>query len=206
MSQISSNHHGDMQTLLSDEKPQSIQSRGVVSRLAVDVFAAFAASLTCAPFVSLVDQAITLHAAESETLISAFLRNACAALRRPVVFFSAMPFRWLCIVYTSTFAAANGANTLSAARHASPKMPVLAASTAANMTSCIAKDRAFARMFGAVAPTALPLGSYALFFTRDVLSMAFVFTVPVLAAEALRARGKNSPRIELAVQIGAPVA
>jgi len=58
-------------------------------------------------------------------------------------------------------------------------MPVLAASTAVNTTTCIAKDRAFARMFGAGPPRAVPGVAYALWLARDVITMACTFTIPL---------------------------
>jgi hypothetical protein len=43
--------------------------------------------------------------------------------------------------------------------------------------ACIAKDSAFAKLFGTIAAP-VPMASYGLWFTRDILSMAFIVTLP----------------------------
>ena len=78
-------------------------------------------------------------------------------------------------------------NTLCEYMGVSPVLPVLAASTMGNMTTGIAKDRAFARMYGVVAPKAMPNSSYGLFFSRDVLAMAFIFSLPPIIAPRIKA-------------------
>lgn len=57
-------------------------------------------------------------------------------------------------------------------------MPVLVSTVAVNTTTCIAKDRAFARMFGAIKPAPVPALTYALWLTRDSIVMGAAFTLP----------------------------
>ena len=68
----------------------------------------------------------------------------------------------------------------------SPMLPVLAASFAVGSSTAIAKDRAFARMFGSGVARKMPAASYALWMTRDVLSSAAIFALPPVLSVALQ--------------------
>lgn len=61
---------------------------------------------------------------------------------------------------------------------------------AANMGAGIAKDRAYARMFGTVAPRALPSVSYLYFFSRDLVTVGGSFNMPTPASLALQVCGQ----------------
>ena len=50
--------------------------------------------------------------------------------------------------------------------------------TAANMGAAVAKDRAFARLFGTSAPSRLPLTSWACWVARDLLTVGAAFSLP----------------------------
>jgi hypothetical protein len=71
---------------------------------------------------------------------------------------------------------------------ASPLLPVLAASTVVNSSAAMAKDRAFARLFGAGPARSLPAASYALWVSRDVLSTAAIFSLPPMLAVVMQVR------------------
>lgn len=66
--------------------------------------------------------------------------------------------------------------------------------TAANMASSISKDRAFARMYGTVAPSKLPLASWGFWLARDCLTIGAAFSLPRPLAKYLSTSdGKNEP-------------
>ena len=105
--------------------------------------------------------------------------------KAPVKFFSSASFLWIWAVYALTYATANVVESIALALGASPATPVLISSTFANMGICLAKDAAFAKMFGSkdkpgqktagLSPTVLTL-----WFGRDVITQFFVFTLPIL--------------------------
>ena len=159
-----------------NQKPRG----SVVVRLVGDCVAAVAASVAVSPVVTAMDRAITRNAAGVQKLWPAVFEGLGQMLKQPVRNLRSTPTKWLMLVYGATYAGANAALTLSGHFNVAPALPVLAASTLGNMSTGIAKDRAFARMYGVVAAKGMPLPSYGLFFSRDVLAMAFVFTLPPL--------------------------
>jgi hypothetical protein len=63
------------------------------------------------------------------------------------------------------------------------------------MSMVLAKDRAFARMFGTIAPTNLPLNTYALFACRDLLTVFASFSMPEqIAANPIFQQNSESVR------------
>lgn len=73
------------------------------------------------------------------------------------------------------------------------------------MSTAMAKDYAFARMYGVTAPRAAPLGMFGGFFVRDLISMAFFFTLPPLLSAELQARGTERAAADVGAQLLLPV-
>lgn len=167
------------------KKDMSLSSLGL--RLGGDFVASFCASLSVSPVVTSMDRAITRNAAGAQALWPALFEGLRELAAKPLQNIKSTPTKWLVLVYTATYASANMTNTLCEYMGVSPVLPVLAASTMGNMTTGIAKDRAFARMYGVVAPKAMPNSSYGLFFSRDVLAMAFIFSLPPIIAPRIKA-------------------
>jgi len=159
----------------------------VLTRLAGDVVASVAASISVSPVVTSMDRAITKNAAGAQGLWAALGDGLKDLAKNPWKNLRSTPTRWLVLVYTATYSGANCTATLCQWAGISPTLPVLAGSTVGNMTTGIAKDRAFARMYGVVAPKAMPVLSYGLFFSRDVLAMAFIFSLPPIVAPRIKA-------------------
>ncbi|KAJ1444597.1 hypothetical protein M885DRAFT_626979, partial [Pelagophyceae sp. CCMP2097] len=168
--------------------------RPLVALVAADISSALVAGLLCSPLVGAIDRAVTLHAAGAAPLWP----TLWASLRSPRLLVSGPAPRLIFAVYASTYTAANCADTLSGSPAA-----VLAASTLTNTSACIAKDRAFARMFGATAPRPMPLASLCLWVCRDSVTMAFVFSLPPLLAAA---RGVDGDAVSAATHFAAPIA
>lgn len=74
------------------------------------------------------------------------------------------------------------------------------------MGAGIAKDRAYARMFGTVAPRGLPATSYLFFFSRDVVTMGASFNIPEPLAEEMAKYGVPKSTADVAAQLFCPVA
>ena len=153
--------------------------------LVTDLGAAVCAGSICAPLVAVIDEAITLSAAGKKDLWAAMGSKLANIAKAPVKFFSSASFLWIWAVYALTYATANVVESIALALGASPATPVLISSTFANMGICLAKDAAFAKMFGSkdkpgqktagLSPTVLTL-----WFGRDVITQFFVFTLPIL--------------------------
>ena len=81
--------------------------------------------------------------------------NPGATTTRMLQNFYSVPFRWLSFVYAMTYTAANTADTLSTQVFHMPTsaIPVLVASTTVNTVACIAKDAAFAKLYGTSSTT-----------------------------------------------------
>ena len=182
------------------------ESRSISRRLLADVSAAAIASVLAAPFVAAIDTAITKNASGQQPLIPALLAVLSRVRSDPLAYAKGAPFRWLWGLFFATYVSANVADTLSGACGVSPTTPVLAASTAGNMSMAMAKDAAFARMYRVgAAPSRPPLGMFGCFFVRDLISMAFFFTLPPLLSAELQARGAGRTAADVGSQFVLPV-
>ena len=86
------------------------------------------------------------------------------------------------------------------------KYPKFVSTSIVNIFAGIAKDRAFTRMFGLKPPSNLPLGTYALFATRDSLTILASFTIPPIIARQLQTHGYSQEFSLNAAQLSLPVA
>ena len=200
-----------MQTSDAMQSADADATSALLFKLCGDFASALVASVSVSPVVTAMDMAITKNASGAMKLwpaLAAGLRDLAA---RPMSNLASVPTRWLILVYTATYGAANTATTLSAHAGVSPTMPVLAASTCGNMSTCIAKDRAFARMYGITAPKPLPLPSYGIFCSRDLVAMAFIFSLPPIVAPRIReavdrrALPVSEKAVTTAAQLATPV-
>ena len=156
------------------------------------------AAASVAPFLMCVDRAVTAAAAGQTSSVwrgivdnvSEFVRQPHRALRQPALWMVAG-------VYAGTYAAANLSDVVGERAHASANSKAagkFTATTGANMLGGIAKDAAFARMFGAPAAGAglvVPFASYGLFATRDALTVGGAFFLPNALSNALVASGQS---------------
>jgi hypothetical protein len=92
--------------------------------------------------------AITENASGRSTLRASLRLSAQTLATRPWAFFGHRAFMWTYVLYGSTYLAANVVDSLCEWINVPARMPKLLAVTPVNMTMVIAKDVAFARMFG----------------------------------------------------------
>jgi hypothetical protein len=104
----------------------------------------------------------------------------------PVKFLTKPTFAFVCIVYGSTYIAANTITTFCKTNDTDPYFPKLFGTTAVNMLFGIAKDRYFAKVFNKGAPPVFPLISWGLFFGRDLMTIGAGFTFPPLVSDFLQ--------------------
>eukprot|EP00929_Paragymnodinium_shiwhaense_P083307 TRINITY_DN44346_c0_g1_i1.p1 TRINITY_DN44346_c0_g1~~TRINITY_DN44346_c0_g1_i1.p1 ORF type:complete len:279 (+),score=37.65 TRINITY_DN44346_c0_g1_i1:84-920(+) len=154
----------------------------------------FVSACCAAPFIMTVDKAITENSAGKSKLGPALLSGLKDVFLRPHVMLRSLPYWMVAGVYGVTYATANSIDAISE-RAFDPdgdnkfaKGAVkLVGVTAVNMTASVAKDAAFARMFGTggAKPPPVPMISYALFAGRDVMTIAAGFIVPPILAKAI---------------------
>ena len=131
-------------------------------------FSAGVTSAICAsPFILTVDRAVTENSAGKSSLGKALARGFTEFLTRPHQMLTRLPFWMVAGVYGATYATANTIDvvcerSLHDRDEESAKMlssgVKLFGVTAVNMSAGVAKDAAFARMFGAATSAPLPAG------------------------------------------------
>ena len=142
------------------------------------------------PIVAAVDKALAENASGRAKLWPSFFATLGEAIRSPIKYVASPQFRWIWLVYGGTYLAANYTDTACAAVGVSPAMPKWLATSFVNTTTCIGKDRAFAKLFGTTTSSSVPMGSYAAWLTRDLVSMGVFFTLPpILAREVAKSTG-----------------
>ncbi|GAB5362494.1 hypothetical protein AAMO2058_000801700 [Amorphochlora amoebiformis] len=154
-------------------------------RILADAIAAYTAGAAVSPVITGVDRALAENASGKVKLFPSFLNSMKSMIIRPVTFLKSPQFFWIWLVYGSTYAAANITETVCDHLETDVALPKLLSTFATNTSTCIAKDQAFAKMFGTKVPSAVPRQSYAIWLTRDILSMAVFFTLPPIAGRGI---------------------
>ena len=175
----------------------------------VDLSSATAAALAMSPFIMTIDAAIVGAAAGRHKLGGAIIRGTAEMLRHPLGLLRNPAYWMVTGVYAATYAAANLIDTFGAYTTMSPAMHgtvKLLGTTATNTSACIAKDVAFARMFGSKKTGPMPAATVALFGTRDLLTVASAYTIPPVLATAFERGGFTPLQAQTSAQLSAPVA
>jgi hypothetical protein len=170
-----------------------------------DLVAGATAGAMVAPIVSAVDRALAENASGKMQLWPSFFRSVREMVSRPIVFLKSPQFYWIWLVYGGTYAAVNAAETWSKKSKRDPAFPKWLASFTVNTSTCIAKDRAFAKLFGTSAPKAVPVGSYGAWLTRDLVSMAVFFTLPPIVGKRMAEYTGDEKKAYYAAQIALPM-
>jgi hypothetical protein len=171
-----------------------------------DLVAGATAGALVAPLVSAVDRALAENASGKMQLWPSFFKSLREMASRPIAFVKSPQFYWIWLVYGGTYVAVNSAETWSKQSKRDPALPKLMASFTVNTSTCIGKDRAFAKMFGTSAAKAVPIGSYGAWLTRDLVSMAVFFTLPPIVGKKIAEYTGNEKNAYYAAQIALPLA
>jgi hypothetical protein len=175
------------------------------AELAVDSLAGGIAGLSVAPVVSAVDKALAENASGKATLWNSFKGTMLEVAFKPATYFRSPTFAYIWLVYGSTYVAANVVDTICARKKMDPGLPKWAATSTVNTSTCIAKDRAFAKLFGASVPVGVPMGSYAAWLGRDVISMGVIFTLPPILGKKVAGVFGSEKAGTLVAQFGLPL-
>ena len=117
--------------------------------------------------------------------------QANAFLLRPHRFLTSKPFALIFMLYSGTYITANSLDTFKsttknrAASSTTSGPSKFAATSAANLSLCLYKDSQFTKMFSTVSARAIPPVTYALFATRDCLTIFASFNLPPIIAPKL---------------------
>jgi len=147
-------------------------------QLVVDLFSATVSSFLASPFVTILDQAVSCNSSGKRELFQEIKACARAFIHHPIRFCKSPAFLWVWGLYASTYAAHNITETLCVSKDIQASTPKFVSASIVNMSMVLAKDRAFTRMFGIIAPTRLPLQTYGLFACRDLLTVFASFYLP----------------------------
>ena len=141
------------------------------------------AALSAAPFISLVDKAITSNASGRQSLWASMRESLGLLVSQPALFARQRSFRWIVAVYSATYVAANLTHQwLDQAKRPWQTPKFMVASTV-NVSMSVLKDRAFAKIFAsadATPPRAFPKISMGLFAIRDAGTILASFNLPAV--------------------------
>ncbi|DAZ95756.1 TPA: hypothetical protein N0F65_006404, partial [Lagenidium giganteum] len=177
----------------------------LVKHWGVDAVSAAIASFGVSPFITIVDRAVAENASGKRTLREALKALSTSMVQNPIQFVRSREFAWIFGLYAATYVTANGIQTYHEWNETDGHAVKLAGTTLVNMTAVIAKDRAFARMFGVIKPAPFPLASMGLFAVRDSLTVASCFHAPGIVAKHLENLGVSERTSMTVAQIATPV-
>lgn len=168
---------------------ESVRRGGRVQRigvaLAIDWISAASCSAALTPAVAIIDKAIiSASSGASPSLGAAIADNVAKMLANPLAFLTSPEFVLIFLVYLATYVAANMIDTACRWLGKPIATPKFIGTTVVNVAAVLAKDAQFSRLFG-TSKHAVPLGTYALFFMRDAVTIYSSFVQPPQMAAKL---------------------
>jgi hypothetical protein len=162
------------------------------------------AALTAAPFITIVDKAITSNASGREPMWTSMANGFKSLISQPGYFFRQPSFRWIAFVYCGTYTVANLVQLGCEYRRMNWQYPKFLATSATNISLSAVKDMAFAKMFAKVGAPArsVPWTSLGLFAGRDSLTIFGSFILPPLLAPLFSSDPATGRR---AAQLATPI-
>lgn len=160
----------------------------LMMNIGMEWMAAILSALSVAPVISIIDKAIVSNVSGKEKLVPSIINSLRALVKSPAHFVRQPAFLMIWGVYSGTYIAANTIESI-CERTAHPgALPKFIGSSITNTTLSMLKDKAFARMFGVGDPKPFPGISYAMFATRDSLTILASFTLPKTFGKAIHER------------------
>merc|ERR1719198_1472525 len=189
-------------------QPQPLVNSQNFSRaLLGDTCSALLASFLVSPMVCAVDKSIMQQAAGTMSIPSSMANSSKEMIIRPGTFFRRPEFLMIWGVYALTYITANYINTFCELKKIGADIPRFFGTTLINMSSCIAKDYAFVRMFGSGTPKPLSLSTLSLFTVRDSLTVLASFNLPEPASLYIQRTYNYTPlTADNLAQLSCPIA
>ena len=174
----------------------------LASKLVGDAFVGTGVTLLMAPILTVIDKAIAQRAAGTHSLAQSCLQSIQGMVSKPATFARNPAFLYVWAVYASTYTTANSLKTLvehyeessskrsvatEQRRAALGPAGIFLGTSFANSAASVVKDRAFAYMFSPQSATTtiaqkVPLASYGLWMSRDLIGVGSSFILPDLIA------------------------
>lgn len=144
----------------------------------LECLAGIMSGLAVAPAISIIDKAIVSNASGKEKLVFSIKNSLKAMFKRPVNFLRQPAFLLVWTVYGGTYITANTIELFCERSEKSEIIPKFIGSFIANSSLSLLKDKMFAQMFGVGSSRPFPPIGYAMFVTRDGLTIFASFTLP----------------------------
>merc|ERR1719273_1491992 len=183
------------------------EKKPLSKRVIADFLAGGVAGFAVTPVISAVDRALAENASGKCNLWTSFFNSFREMGSAPIKFLKSPQFAWIWLVYGGTYVGVNVTESMCEHTNTDPAMPKWAASFVVNTSTCIAKDRAFAKLFGASAPdpTKSMKMSYCAWLGRDLISMGVFFTLPPIVGKQIASITGNEKNGYYAAQIALPL-
>ncbi|KAF4989202.1 hypothetical protein FDECE_14788 [Fusarium decemcellulare] len=172
---------------MTEAKTIEAQRRPLLKIFGVDLLSAGCASALVSPWVTAIDVIVVRKAATGASL-GATVRSFVTKPKVPPLGGIIIPF----LVYFGTYSTANLCDSVYSATHdldpttISSTMPKFLATTAVSTGLCVYKDGYFAKLLGnSAVKAAVPRRSFALFTTRDAVTVFASFNMPSIIAPKL---------------------
>lgn len=164
-----------------------------------------------APAVSIVDKAIFSNASGRQPLLACIYESAKTLVRQPGQFFRSPSFLWIWGVYGFTYIVANCTERYHINKGeigtSTAQTNKFVATSAANISASLIKDRAFSQMYGVTAPRPLPPAAALCYAVRDMMTVGASFTlVDPISRWMVDRYGLNLDRAKLSAQLACPLA
>lgn len=165
----------------------SEKKNGLSKKVVADFLAGGVAGFCVTPVISAVDRALAENASGKCKLWPSFFNTFREMGAAPLTFLKSPAFCWIWLVYGGTYVGVNVTTSVCEHTNTPVATPKWMASFLVNTSTCIAKDRAFAKLFGATAPdpTKSMKMSYCAWLSRDLISMGVFFTLPPIVGKQI---------------------
>jgi hypothetical protein len=166
------------------------------------------AAFLSAPLITIVDKAITSNASGREPMWTCMVATFNKLVKTPKVFFRKPSFLWITVVYSGTYVAANLTQLACELRGTPWQLPKFIATSSANIGLSMAKDRAFAKLYGKLGTPArpFPILALGLFAVRDSMTVFASFNLPPVISPIIESFGVSRTIARSGVQLVTPVA
>lgn len=145
----------------------------------MEVLTGIISGFLVSPFNTIVDKAIIENASGRIPLWNGVKNGLRSFFTRPSAFMSSFEFKWVFMVYASTYTSGNMADHFHI-NGVDDSILKLFITFAVNTTTSLIKDKALTQRFGSNEKRNFPIASLGLFFLRDIIAMASAFTIPII--------------------------
>lgn len=183
----------------------------LLERLLGDIIIGAGVTAMVSPFLTVIDKALVQKSAGSATVVGSMIGSVSSMIKNPIGYVKSPTFLWMWATYAATYTVANSIKTItehrqqvssssrsrvrmaaaadastSSSNDALSKGAIFLGTTMANTTACLAKDRAYAKLFGNPAATKVPNISYAAWLLRDFSVIGSSFILPDYVAPVVK--------------------